>query len=552
MAIFTLLTALTPLLAAFPMDVSGQMLFSIHRGEAEKGFESYLNHAKESSTQDFALLQQAAKVLLEQGIDSKDPEIQLMCMFGAGVATSSDMLPILEKGLHSSDIKTQLLALSYLGKLQDDEADKILLDCLSSPVVIVRLETLLQLAKRNHPVAMSHLLSLSVKVPPEIRSVFSQIAVHLEGSEANRFLRQLLSDPDDEVRIETILTLTEAGRDDFLPAMRLLAQGVSYAQQESCALAFGVLKDHLSLERLKSLAESRQETVRLAACRSLYQLGKTEYIKMIEEEAQKGSLFAIGILGLLQKGKETLTALLTDQDRDIRINATLALLTQREKIPLHYVEEILLEDCRDTGFWRMFSPSGGLSAWKTIPSANQQDKKFPGLIEQTQNLREKVLVQCLEFEEKEFLSLAHKIFQKKQSSLIPVLIELLQNKKSDQVILFLKEGCQKAGAPLIRNYCILALYRLQEEGIYEENLINWIKLRGSVELIRFKDDKDTPAFCDRHNLTPEETSRFLIEACEALASAQNQAGTLALIHTIAYGNAKNRYALAGLLMRTIE
>lgn len=552
MALLTLLTSFFPFVAAFPTDVSGQMLYAIHRGEAEKGFESYLNHAKECQTQDFALLQQAARALLEHGTDSKDPEIHLMCMFGAGVATSTEMLPILEKGLRSPDLRTQLIALSYLGKLQDDEADRLLLDSLSSPFVIVRLEALLQLAKRNHPSAMSHLHSLMVKVPAQIRAVFSQIAIHAEGDEANRFLRQLLSDTDVDVRIETILTVALGGRDDFLPTLRLLAQGASYAEQESCALAFGALKDHLSLGKLKHFAESRQEAVKLAACMSLYTLGETSYLASIEADAKKGSLFAIGILGNLEEGKETLAALLSHPDRDVRINAILSLLAQRDQRALAHLDELLLTDGRDTGFWRISSASGGLKAWKSLPSASQQDKQYPGIVGQTLGLREDVLIQSLEFEEEAFLAIARKICQKKQHDLIPIVIELLQNKKSDSVIQFLKEGYQRAGAPLIRNYCTLALYRLKEEGPYEEQLIAWVKARGSEELIRFKEEKNAPSFSISHNLTPEETSRFLIEACEALASAQNQAGTLALVHTIAYGNAKNRYALAGLLMRTTE
>ncbi len=552
MALFTILTSLFPFVAAFPTDVSGQMLYAIHRGEAKNGFENYLNYAGECKTQDFSLLQQAAKALLEQGIDSKDPEIQLMCMFGAGVSTSTEMLPILEKGLHSSELKIQLVALSYLGKLQDDDANRLLLDSLSSPFVIVRLEALLELAKANHPSTMSHLQSLMHKVPPQIRALFSQIAIHVEGSEASRFLRRLLSDPDVEVRVDTILTVADGGRDDFLPMLRTLAQGASYAQQESCALAFGALKDHLSLGKLKNFAESRQETVKLAACMSLHTLGETNYLAPIESEAKNGSLFAIGILGILQEGREVLAALLSHTERDVRLNAVLALLAQRDRRVLDHLDEILFDDARDTGFWRISSPSGGLKAWKTRPSAHQQDKQFPGIVGQTLGLREKVLIHCLEFEEADFLKLARKIFQKKQNNLIPIVIELLQNKKSDSVIQFLKEGYQKAGAPLIRNYCTLALYRMKEEGPYEEQLIAWVKARGSEELIRFKEDKDTPSFSDPHNLNPEETSRFLIEACETLASVQNQAGTLALIHTIAYGNAKNRYALAGLLMRTTE
>ncbi len=553
MALFThLLTSLFPLLASFPTEVSGQMLYALHRGEVEKAFEGYISYAEESQSQDFALLQQAAKALLEKGIASKDQEIELLCMFGAGVATSSEMIPLLERGLFSEEIRTQLIALSYLARLQDDAADRLLHNCLSSPLLLIRLEALLHLAERNNPSVIGHLLSLMPKVPVEIKPLFSQIAIHIEGGEGNRFLRQMLADPDLHVRVEAIQIVAEAGRDDFLPAIRTLALGASYLQQESCALAFGLLKDHLSIDKLKEWATSRQESVSLAATISLYQLGEISYLSQIEEAAKKGSLFAISALGTLQEGKETLAELLHANDRDVRINAILSLLKSQDRRALSHLEEILIEDLRDTAFWKVSSPCGGLKAWKTIPSGKSQEKSYPGILGQTLALREEVLIHCLEFEERVFLSIARRIFQKREQALVPIVIELLENKKSEHVIQFLKEGCQRAGAPLIRNYCTLALYRLNEEGPYEEQLISWIKASGSEELIRFKEENEKQPLIDSYQLNPEETSRFLIDVCEALASAQNQSGIFALIHTIAHGNPKNRYALAGLLMRTTE
>ena len=501
---------------------------------------------------DYELLQQAAKALLEQGTDSKDPEIQLMCMFGAGVATSPDLLPILEKGIHSDDLRTQLVALSYLGRQQDDEADMILLEALSSPFLITRLEALLQLAKKNHPAVLTHLYSLSVKVPEVVRAVFGQIAVQLEGIEASRYLHKLLTDADVTVRTETILAVASANRDDFLPCLHSLASGASFAQQEVTALAFGELKDHSALGRLKELSKSTQESVKLAANIALYELGENRYLEQIEEDAKNNSLFAITALGNLKEGKETLYKLLSHNDRDVRLNAILALLNQRDRRALDYLEEIFVRDGRDIGFWRLTSAGGGLKTWKTIPSASQQSKNYPGLQGQTMSLRERVLAQCIEFEEQDFLKIAHLIFAKKQHALVPLLVELLENKKSEAVIQFLKAGYQKAGAPLIRNYCTLALYRLKVEGPYEEQLISWVKARGGEELIRFREEAESVIFSAPHQLTPEETSQFLVEACQTLASALNESGIEVLIHTIAYGNPKNRYALAGLLLRTTE
>ena len=53
-------------------------------------------------------------------------------------------------------------------------------------------------------------------------------------------------------------------------------------------------------------------------------------------------------------------------------------------------------------------------------------------------------------------------------------------------------------------------------------------------------------------LTPQETSRLLVDAFEAFVSAQDDKGVDMLISVIQSGNTKNKYALIGLLMRAIQ
>lgn len=546
--IFFLLCSSTAF-AAFPTEVSGQMLYLLHRGESQSAFENYLSYARETGEHDFDLLQQAGIRLLEQGVESGDSEVLLMCMFGAGVAQTPDLLHILEKGIHSKEPRIQLVALSYLGKQNDDLADSLLLDALSSPFLLTRLEGCYQLAQKNHPSVIMHLQSLMVKVPDLVRALFPQIVVHLDSNAANQYLRQMLADSNVEVRIEAVLSAAKMGRDDFLPQIRNLASQAHYAQQEACALALGDLKDACSLSLLKDLAGNSRREVRLAASIALYELGEYEALKSIEELARSGDLFAIAALGSLKEGKEILREMIYHADRDVRLNATLSLLLLGEAGP---IEEILIPGNKDFGFMRLSSPGHGLKAWKTVPSHRQNTKGYPRLIQQTMALREKTLAQCIELPEPQFLKIARQLIAEKQTELIPLLVVLLENKRSEECLELLKEGQQKAGEPLIRNYCTLALYRLHEEGPYEEQLIDWIKSAGDKLIIQFREDDDDPSLSVRHELTPEEASRFLVETFETLAQAQNQTGVEALVHAMAYGNPKNRYALAGLLIRTTE
>jgi hypothetical protein len=53
-------------------------------------------------------------------------------------------------------------------------------------------------------------------------------------------------------------------------------------------------------------------------------------------------------------------------------------------------------------------------------------------------------------------------------------------------------------------------------------------------------------------LTPEEESRLLVESYEALADHHEPESLRLLLHAIKEGNPKNRYVLAGLLLRAIQ
>lgn len=548
-----LITTLVSLLAASPVEVSGMMLYFLHKGDIEQGLSCYLDYVKESACHDYELLKQAAVQLLEKGAESSDPEIKLLCMLGAGVAGSSDLLAVLAKGIKSNELKTQLVALGYLAKHHDVEAEGYLLEALSSPFLITRLEALFQLAKRNHPATLNHLLSLSVKVPSALHTAFSQIAIHIENEEGGRYLHRLLTDPDSLVRIATIHSIAEAQRDDFLPSLAALAAGASPGELEAIASALGTLKDHSSINRLKELAQWHHETVALAGSCALYELGDDSSLGYIIRCAEEGSLFAIDALAQIEEGKETLAALLSTSSRDVRLNAAIALLNQKDVRALDGIKEILFPSVRDWGFSPIHSAGSTFNAWKSIPSSSQQMKHYPELKAQTQILREKLLMQCIELPEEEFLTLAKELFDRREHSLVPLLVSLLENRKSPKVIELLKQESQRAGAPFIRHYCTLALFRLKIEGPYESQLISWIKESAAHELIRFKEETDSShSFNSPYQLIGEESSRLLIDALEAVVVAQNAQSIDILLHLIAYGNPKNRYALAGLLLRAAE
>jgi hypothetical protein len=198
------------------------------------------------------------------------------------------------------------------------------------------------------------------------------------------------------------------------------------------------------------------------------------------------------------------------------------------------------------------SQGKALSAWKAVPSARQNLSSNAVGLEMSLHMREETLAESIELPENAFLALANLIFETHQNDLVPILSRLLINLQSSNAVKLLKLHREKVGAPLIRNYCNLALYCLKEEGPYGETLENFVRSHHSRDLIQFRPlipwelrDQEN----SKYQLTPEDASRLLVESFEALVQIQDEKSIDILLNAIRYGNNNNRYALAGLLMR---
>src|SRR5690606_26321251 len=101
-------------------------------------------------------------------------------------------------------------------------------------------------------------------------------------------------------------------------------------------------------------------------------------------------------------------------------------------------------------------------------------------------LREHLLKELAHLDQKFFISLIQDLFERQQLDLIPTAITLLEHLRTPESIELLKKGCRKLTAPLIRNYCHLSLYRLKQEGPYEEYIKLWVMRQKDVELIRLR------------------------------------------------------------------
>lgn len=537
------------------INVTNHILYLMHTGETAKALEEYQEYRQTTGSNDFELIEQIGLILLDQGFRLRDPEITRMTLFGAGVSTNEKALYIIEEALISGQPEQQLIALHFLAKYHNDRADKVIHRAMGSNSLLIRLETAFQLAKSKDPKAIAQTEALMAKVPEELWPIFPQIYAVSGSPEAKKVLRKLLTNSNEEIRIATIMSLAEFGHDDFLPHIRRMSSHHEGRQQEACATALGMLRDESSAPRLLQMAKSPNVNVKLAALGALYQLGRQEVASEVANVAKTGNIFAIAMLSEMPGQEAVLNSLMHQENLQIKVNAAASLLELGDRRSLPIIVQLLLRDTRDIGLTKMSSQGGSMNALKVVPSSQQIFSDNPVGLELSLHLREALLSKVVELQEDDFILIADAIFEKQQNDLIPALTEILENHPTPAVINLLKKHQQKVGAPLVRNYCNLTLYRLKEEGPYAQNLQDWVTQQRNIDLIQFRpvvplDQRDLAdaAF----DLTPQETSRLLVEAFESFVATQDDKGVDVLISLIQTGNPKNKYALIGLLMRAIQ
>jgi len=530
----------------------GQILFLLQQGEHEQALKLYQSKFQVSGQHDFELLHQIGLRILDFGFRQNDPECQLLALFGAGVSAHEDVYYILEESIKNRYSIIQLVALGALARFQNDRADQAMMRALGAPSLEVRYEAIHQLCKKKHPLAVSQAESLMYKTPRAYMAIYPPLFAMVGDSHSTRILRKLLNQSSKDVRLAVILSVAKYQRDDLLPQIRQQSSQLQFALQEASACAFGVLKDEESIPKLEKLISSQYPTVALAAHVALYQLGREDSIKAIEQAAQKEDLFAVSALGSLPDHPKVLLELIKKPNLQIRLNAVIALLEQHHPRALELIGEVIIRDKKDLAFTVYQSPGHAFKAWKVISSASQLLKDDIKAYLEHLEFKESLLEKVCELSQSHFISLSHQIFSKQQNDLVPHIVELLENLGTVEAIACLKQHQQQLGAPLVRHYCNLALYRLQEPGPYAEQLRQWVKTQSQTQFIRFQPFSPWELGENSYTLTPEETSKLLIEAFETFANQQDTQGIETLIEAIATGHAKNKYALAGLLLRATQ
>jgi len=529
-------------------------------GNLTESLALYQQQRTASGKHDFEILQQLAIIILQEGAKSEEPKKQLLSIYGSSLGGMLLSLEILEMGLRSPMEQAQLAAVHYLGQIQDDFADELLLRAMSSDSFYTRYEAAAQLALRKHPAAVGQIESLMNKLRREFHFLFAGLFAEIGTNEAIGPLRHLMQDPIPYNRVAALLATAQLGRDDLLPAIRAAATHNDLGEQEAAVMALGMLRDSKSLPLLHKSTTSPSDDVRLASLLALHRLGDLEAGKRILEEAKKTMRpQAISLLGTLdlnsiEGSEEWLVSLLTHSSIQTRVNAAMSLLHQRNPRCRNVLIEILIRDTRDLAFLPNSSHGRSLPFWKVLSSATAHQKQMGvDLVEFSVGMRERVLAECIELPDAEFLLLAGRIFRSGQTELVPMLIELLLNKKSPEALALLEAQTQAAGSPLLRCYSSLALMRLSPSQEHAALLREWVLAHAQQEMIHFRPTATFEMRADqKFELTPAESSRLLIGAVSLLAEGHSEPGIDLILELIQKGHPSNRYVLAGLLLHALQ
>ena len=533
--------------------IHSHILYLAQKGEIKEALSKYNEIFPTLDTQHYSLLQKLAYIIIKKGYQSDVPEENLLALYGAATSKHNDLFYILEGSLKNRYPQIQLAALNFLGHAADFRGNNDLNEGMSSPYLPVRLEAAYWLALTKAPTATGQIESLMNKLPKETHPYFPQLFALNNTSSAIKVLHHLILKEDNLLSSQAIIQSGNYQIEELLPVIRTLSKHINPYQQEACAFSFGEFQDTYSIPVLQQYTKSHLDSLQLIATISLIKMGEKQRLPDIVTQAKKGNLFAITSLTPFDEENETLYELSLNSNPQIRLNANIALLKQKDPRALVGLESILIPLTHTPTIIPTYNSSKTLQAFKLFSKAKSPEELqiYQSI---TTEFRKHILITSQHLPSNHFYLLCEKIFNSQQQELIPTCIHLLEKFNTEEAISLLKKGKMLPGNPLIRTYCSLALFRLSIQKYEEKELLYWVYKENHRSLITFQtvipwqyNRENTP-----HQLTPNEKSQLLIEIFQTLAEKQHPHTVQTLINVMIKGNPSNCYALAGLLIRATE
>jgi HEAT repeat protein len=531
--------------------------FLIGKKEYATAIDFYLKNIAEKNVHQPDLLRYLAKSIIENSIKSSDPKEQMLGLYGLMISGAHDTDYDYSALIESKDPYVQMLSIQYLSGWNEDIVETWLNKAMSSPFLPVRMQALGSLVQLKSKLALSHIESLYYRLPPYFRPIFAQFYAALGTPHSIKILKQMLSDPNPEMKIATMLSATEYRRDDLRDDIKKILSQPDPQVQESAIFAASHLQDLRCVELLQNFTHSTHTNLKLAAILGLLSFFDEKNKPQLFELAQEGNLFAIFSLGAVDGSEEVLVKLAKTQDYNIKLNTMAALLEKK-----HPLAKDLLID-----FYRTHSPYDGIAPSFSVGKTQTSLKIFPAFSKQfekskeyshyiqgmTYMIRSRFLIQALELQEADFLQIAETIFEQDIYDVIPTLVHLLENCHSEKALAMVKKMSQKVGSPRTRLYCLIALARMKDQN-HIQLFFDFLSTHRKQELIQLQmfDTQDSGLKdSSRFILSPDENSQLLLEAYETLVYLHDERSFGLILNTLSKSIKQNQPVLAGILLKAL-
>lgn len=530
--------------------IGGPAIYQVEAGRLENGLKLY----REEADPNFVTLREMLYGVIRRQATSDAPQDRLAAIYAIKLARDRNLYGFLPYLADDPDPSIQLAAIQLTAASGEDFVEEVLLKAMSSRFWLMRFEAAHLYSSLNLSKALGQIEALIYKAPEQAAPFFPELLSRLDEDEARAHFRKLLHHPNEEVRIRGVLEVGRKKLLEFLPEVRTLASQLNLKLQEAGATVFGELADGKSVDLLKKMAQSREDNLRVAASLALYRMGDLEERKALFTEAGKKNLFAIFALREVAGSEVILRQLLEDPNREVRLNATLALLEREDPAALKKVDEVLLSTLQDFAFLPTFSGGKTLLAFRCIPSAHVAFRKNPYAHEVSLQLREVALGKVQKFGSTPFLKVCEVLFRRGQLDLVPAAIEYLAMQGGEEELKFLRQFKEMLGVPLIRGYAKLALFQLGDQEVTEETLFKMAQDLEDKEALTLRAQLplEMRGSHAAYELTPEENSRLLTGVYLSLADRRSEKGIRYLLQALESARNENKALIAAALLHAIR
>lgn len=528
-------------------DYPSQIAYFLQQHQFPSAIWSYQKKSYLDKRHDLALLEKIAIAILEEGMDSLDLSKKLIAYYSMIASSYTPTLSRLDAAIRARHPGLQIAAIQLLKQHADDRSEEILKRGLTSPFLIIQLTTAYVLAQKKFPKAYALIESLFFKVPPDMHIYFPEFFATLNTHEAKRRVIQLINHREEKIRIAAVISSMQHNIEESLPYIQSMLTHANRLEQEACLFALSHMKDTSSLSRMKKLTESACDEVVLSSSFALYTLGYHEYHQSITALAERGNLFAIALLGSIPEASERLYKLLKNSNFTVRMNAAIALLKLRDSRCVPGLMEIFELTHEGMDLLQITSQGGCMHYIKTLAKGKAPQGKES---QNSAHILEDLLLQSSELAQADFLILSKFLLSSKDSVLIPLVVQLLENLQTPESIELLEWGASALGNPLLRGYSQIALFKLGKSAL-TPTFHQFLQKALQISLVNYQEIRNTKNV-GMFTLQPEEKLRLVLTSLQVIASESCEESIDTLLQCMGNSHELNRYVLAGLLLQCIR